>query len=257
MSKAIRTSRPASDHSAPLISPSNGWNQARVAGALVLVVWAVMFWWLYLSGRVNLYLSTRTSWVVPLGAILLTAAAVGRLFAARGSTGETLRLREAVVMTLMVVPVILVMVLPSATLGTFTAPTKKEFSSATLSSSFYDEITTTSEITLLSVAAAQTSNEGAQALAKRAGADVNFVGIASREASTPADEFLLTRYVITCCVADATIVQVRVVNVTPGSIEPNEWVEVKGQLYPLGRTMLVNAASVRTVPRPSKPYLTP
>lgn len=257
MSKAIRISQPASGGSVSPTRPSDGWSQARLAGALVLAAWAALFWWLHLSGRVNLYLSTRTSWVVPLGAILLTAAAMGRFLAARGSDGETLRLREAVVMALMVVPVILVMVLPSATLGTFTTPTKTKFSSATLSSSFYDQITTTSEITLLSVAAAQTSNEGAQALAKRAGVDVDFVGIASREASTPADEFLLTRYVITCCVADATIVQVRVVNVTPGSIKPNEWVEVKGQLYPLGRTMLVNAASVRAVPRPAKPYLTP
>src|SRR5919206_269388 len=76
-------------------------------------------------------------------------------------------------------------------------------------------------------------------------------------AATQADEFLLTRYVITCCVADATIVQVRVVNVPPGAVQPNDWVDVKGQIYPLGRTMLVNASSVKVVPRPSHPYLTP
>ena len=217
-----------------------------------------MFWWLLATGRVNLYLSTNTSWVVPVGAVLLTAAAIGRLASARGLESEPIGRREEIILALMVVPVILVMVLPPATLGSFSASKKTTYSpGVTLSSSFYDDITSTSEITLLSVAAGQTSNQGSQALAKRAGADVDFIGVASRDPSTPADEFLLTRYVITCCVADATIVQVRVVNVSPGAIQPNDWVEVRGQLYPLGRTMLVNADSVAVVPRPAKPYLTP
>ena len=235
-----------------------GWSPARLAGGLVLTAWAAMFWWLLATGRVNLYLSTNTSWVVPVGAVLLTAAAIGRLASARGLESEPIGRREEIILALMVVPVILVMVLPPATLGSFSASKKTTYSPGiTLSSSFYDDITSTSEITLLSVAAGQTSNQGSQALAKRAGADVDFIGVASRDPSTPADEFLLTRYVITCCVADATIVQVRVVNVSPGAIQPNDWVEVRGQLYPLGRTMLVNADSVAVVPRPAKPYLTP
>lgn len=235
-----------------------GWSPSRLAGGLVLTAWAAMFWWLLATGRVNLYLSTNTSWVVPVGAVLLTAAAIGRLASARGSESEPIGRREEVILALMVVPVILVMVLPPATLGSFSASKKTAYSpGVTLSSSFYDDITSTSEITLLSIAAGQTSNQGSQALAKRAGADVDFIGVASRDPSTPADEFLLTRYVITCCVADATIVQVRVVNVSPGAIQPNDWVEVRGQLYPLGRTMLVNADSVAVVPRPAKPYLTP
>jgi uncharacterized repeat protein (TIGR03943 family) len=233
------------------------WSQPRLAGGLVLIAWAVLFWWLYLSGRVNLYLSTRTSWVVPIGASLLTASAIGRVVAARASDPEALRVREAVVMALMVVPVIVVMVLPAGTLGSFSAAKKTPFSSVTLSQSFYDQITSTSEITLLSVAAGETSTEGARALAKRAGSDVDFVGIVSHDSSMPADEFMLTRYVITCCVADATIVQVRVVNVVPGAVQPDTWAEVKGQIYPLGRSVIVSAGSVRTVPRPARPYLTP
>src|SRR5207245_10152596 len=58
------------------------WSPSRVAGALLLAAWAGMFWFLFLSGRVNLYLSTRTSWVVPVGAILLTIASIGWLLSA-------------------------------------------------------------------------------------------------------------------------------------------------------------------------------
>jgi uncharacterized repeat protein (TIGR03943 family) len=235
---------------------SRVWSQSRVAGGLVLSAWAAMFWFLYLTGRVNLYLSTRTSWVVPVGAVLLTLAAVGRLASARGPSREPLRRREAVVMTLMVLPVVVVMTLPTATLGTFSASKKTSFSSGG-TATFYGDITATSEITLLSVAAAQTSDAGATALAKRAGSDVDFVGFVTRYPDTPVDELLLTRYVITCCVADATIVQVRVVNVPPGKFQANDWVDVKGQIYPLGREVIVNASSVVGVARPAKPYITP
>jgi putative membrane protein len=258
MSRTVSIPASRSSKGSRIRSLGGGWSTGRLAGGLVLTAWAAMFWWLLATGRVNLYLSTNTSWVVPVGAVLLTAAAIGRLASARGSVSEPIGRREEIILALMVVPVILVMVLPPATLGSFSASKKTTYSpGVTLSSSFYDDITSTSEITLLSVAAGQTSNQGAQALAKRAGADVDFVGVASRDSSTPADEFLLTRYVITCCVADATIVQVRVVNVAPGAVQPNDWVEVRGQLYPLGRTMLVNANSVAVVPRPATPYLTP
>jgi uncharacterized repeat protein (TIGR03943 family) len=162
-------------------------------------------------------------------------------------------------MTLMVLPVVVVLALPPATLGSFSASTKAPFSSAGFAS-IYGQITATSPITLLSVAAAQTSTDGAKALAKRAGGPVDFVGFVTRYADTPADEFLLTRYVITCCVADATIVQVRVVNVVPGRFQTNDWVEAKGLIYPIGRQVIVNATSADSiveVPRPSHPYLTP
>lgn len=257
MSRAVSVATSPRERRRAAGSRPTEWSHERVAGGLVLSAWAAMFWWLLATGRVNLYLSTRTAWVVPVGAVLLTAAALGRLAAARTAGGERLTRREAAIMTLMVVPVVLVMLLPPATLGSFSASRKTEFSSATLSSTFYDKITTTSEISLLTVAAAQTSDEAARALAKRAGSDVTFTGIASRAPGAPVDELLLTRYVVTCCVADATIVQVRVVNAPPAAAQPNDWVEVRGEIYPLGRTVLVDANSVRVVPRPAKPYLSP
>ena len=70
------------------------WSRARVGGGLVLGAWAGMFWFLLLTGRINLYLSTRTQWVVPVGAALLSAAAVGRIVAARVRRPEPLRRRE-------------------------------------------------------------------------------------------------------------------------------------------------------------------
>jgi uncharacterized membrane protein YcgQ (UPF0703/DUF1980 family) len=66
---------------------------------------------------------------------------------------------------------------------------------------------------------------------------------------------MLTRYVVSCCVADATVASVRVVNVTPGRFDENDWVEVTGTIYPIGREVIVDATSVGDVPRPDRPYL--
>ncbi|MBI3648676.1 MAG: TIGR03943 family protein [Actinobacteria bacterium] len=255
----MRETVPASAPNGKPEAEPTAWSPSRLAGGLVLAAWAFLFWFLFFTGRVNLYLSTRTSWVVPVGAVLLTLAAAGRLIAARVRRPEPVRRREAAVMALMVLPVVVVLALPTATLGSFSASKKTTFTSAAFSS-VYGQITATSEITLLSVAAAQTTSNGAQALAKRAGSEVDFVGFVTRYADTPAGEFLLTRYVITCCVADATVVQVLVVNVVPGRFQTNDWVEVKGPIYPIGREVILNAGSADSIvkiPRPAKPYLTP
>jgi uncharacterized repeat protein (TIGR03943 family) len=236
-------------------APRRRWSPSRLAGTAVLGAWAVLFWWLLLTGRDNFYLSTRTNWVVPVGAVLLTGAAVGRLMTARVREPEPIRRREAWIMGLMVAPVVLIMALPPATLGQFSAGKRSGFSSVGIATSAGD--IGSGELTLLDVAAAQTTPEGERALATRAGEQVDFVGFVTRYDDTPADELFLTRYVVTCCVADATIAQVRVVNVTPGEFQPNDWVEVTGAIYPLGREVIVNASDVTGVPRPERPYLTP
>jgi uncharacterized repeat protein (TIGR03943 family) len=231
------------------------WSATRVAGSLVLVAWAGLFWFLWITGRDAYYLSQRTMWVVPVAAVLLTAAAAGRLVTARTTLDEPISRKELAVMAAMVVPVLLVVSLPPATLGTFSAGKRAGFSGVGVTTTASD--IASGDLTLVDVAAAQTTPEGEKALAKRAGDSVDFIGFVTRYDDTPADEFLLTRYVVTCCVADATVAQVRVVNVTPGAFADNDWVDVNGTIYPLGREVIVNASAVDGVPRPARPYLTP
>ena len=254
MKDSVAVRRTAHARSRGSTSP-RAWSPGRVAAGLVLAAWAGLFWFLLLSGRDELYLSTRTSWVVPVGAALLTAAAAGLIVSARVRTSRPLGSREAWVMGLMVVPVAMILALPPATLGSFSASKRPGFSSAGFGGSLADA--GSGPLTLVDVAAAQYSKSGEQALARRAGEQVDFIGIVTRFADTPAGEFLLTRYIITCCVADATTAQVRVVNVPPGKFETNDWVEVTGPIYPLGKQVIVNATSVEAVARPARPYLTP
>jgi uncharacterized repeat protein (TIGR03943 family) len=251
-SLAIRSTAHAGS---PGSEPPTTWSPGRVCGGLVVAAWAALFWFLSLTGRDDLYLSTRTSWVVPVGAALLTAAGAGLIVSARVRSPRPIGSREAWVMGLMVVPVVMILALPPATLGSFSASRRPGFSSAGFGGSHAD--LGSGPLTLVDVAAAQYSDAGKQALARRAGEQVDFIGIVTRYADTKAGEFLLTRYIVTCCVADATTAQVRVVNVPPGEFQANDWVEVKGPIYPLGKQVIVNATSVEAVPRPAKPYLTP
>lgn len=225
-----------------------------MAGATVIGAWAVLFWFLLLSGRDAFYLSTRTEWIVPVAAVILTGAALGRLASGREIRPQPIRRRELTIMAAMVVPVLLVTTLPPTTLGTFSADKRSGFAGTGVATSAAD--IGSGELTLVDVAAGQTSPEGERALARRAGEQVDFVGLVTRYADTPADEFLLTRYVVTCCVADATVVSVRVVNVKPGEFDDNEWVEVVGAIYPLGREVIVDATTIQAVDRPDRPYLT-
>jgi putative membrane protein len=107
------------------------------------------------------------------------------------------------------------------------------------------------------VAASSWSRDAMRALVRRAGSQVNFIGFVTRDSGMPEDEFVLTRFIISCCVADALSVQVRVVGVPPGEFAEDQWVQVRGTFYPVGGEILVDASDVTAVPRPSHPYLNP
>jgi len=241
----------------PPVQASRGISPIRLASAIALTAWAALFWFVLLSGRTSLYLSTRTAWVVPIAVVLLTAAAVGRILSLQTDEPEPLHLREAWILGVMVVPVMAMLVLPPTTLSSFAAGRRPGLVAAPSVSS--TDIAN-GNITLVDVAAAQTSREGAKALESRAGDDATFTGFVTDIPGNPAGEFMLTRYYITCCIADAQTIEVHVVDAPVGKFQQDDWVTVTGKLYPLGRTVLMDAASpsgsVTGIPKPSHPYIT-
>lgn len=245
-------------HEGPAPEPHAGqlrWDRSRLVGAAVLGAWSALFCFLLLTSRVGLYLGARTSWIVPVGAVLLGGASLGVFATARTRGAGVLKRREALVGAFLILPVVLVLASPPTTLGTFSASRKTEFSGPGLWTYWgtYDD---DSEITLFFVTAAKYWPEAAALLSRRAGSDVAFVGFVDRGPSTPADEFVLARFVVTCCVADAALVSVRVVNVPPGQADEGDWVAVEGQIYPMGNEIILTATSIEPVPAPEDPYLT-
>ena len=224
-----------------------------LVGALVIGGWGALYIFLMASDRTFLYLSPRTAWLVPVGAIILAIAFFGRIFFVRDQ--PTLSGKQALGSALVVLPVVVVLALPPASLDSFAAGRRSSFASAAFVTSVED--IATGDLTLADIAGAVRSDEAMAALAGRAGAEVSFVGFVTREPTSPADEFVLTRFLISCCVADALSVQVRIVGAPPGQFKSDDWVRVTGSLYPLESEVVIDAAEVIEVPKPERPYLNP
>jgi putative membrane protein len=230
------------------------WSPIRLAAAAALGLWAAMFWTLFLTGRTFLYLSTRTSWLVPTGAVIFTAGAIGRLVTARTDRHEPVDRASAWGFGLMALPVVLVLALPPATLGAYTVQKRATFAGSAIGATARD---VTGPLDFVDIGAAQSFPAAMDQLRARAGEPITLDGFVTTEASAPPDEILLTRYIVTCCVADATIAQVRVVGLPPGTYTNDEWLQVTGAVYPVGREVLVAASGVTQIPVPDQPYLTP
>jgi uncharacterized repeat protein (TIGR03943 family) len=254
MSKTIEITRPVSD-AQPQPASKKRFSPARLAAGLLLVAWAALFWFVLLSGRTVLYLGFRTLWVVPVGAVALTAAAVGRLLSARVEHPEPLKIKEAFIIGAMILPVLAIMVLPAATLNSYAVKGRTTLASAVTSLS--TGVSAGGQLSLIAIASSPATELGVKALASHEGETVTFEGFVNRFPDTPADEFYLTRFVITCCVADATIASVRIVNVTPGQYATNQWVQVTGVFYPIGKDAVVAQTKIVKIPTPKNPYLTP
>ena len=228
------------------------WSPDRLAAAAALAAWAVLFWTLLGTGRTTLYLSTRTSWLIPVGAVLTTAAAVGRLATARSEGPSSLKRPWAA--GLMVLPVVLALAAPPATLSSYAVGRRSSFAGAGIAATAR---AVAGPLDFVDVAAARSTREALAALRRRSGERILLEGFVTTQSDLGADELLLTRFIVTCCVADATIAQVRVVGVPPGSFETDDWIRVTGRVYALGAVVLVVAEEVQAIPTPTSPYLTP
>jgi uncharacterized repeat protein (TIGR03943 family) len=178
-----------------------------------------------------------------------------RFASAKSQRPERLGARDAWMLGLVVLPVVVLLAMPPATLGTYAAGRRSGFVGSGVSAA--SGSLEAGQITLIDVAAAQSSKEGQAALRRHAGETVTFEGLVTAEPGAGPGEFLLTRFIITCCVADATIAQVKVVDAPAGQLRENQWVRVTGKLYPLGSDILVDASAVSPIPQPERPYLTP
>jgi putative membrane protein len=229
----------------------------RLLTLLLVASWCALFWTLLLTGRTAMFLSPRTDWVVPVGAVILTAASVGLLISIRSDnkTAKPLQVGELGGYALLSIPVVVILALPDASLGSYAAGRRSNIVGGSFVSTAAD--INDGELTLVDVGGALRSPEAMRALSAQAGSKVTFVGFVTRSEEDGADEFTLTRFMISCCLADALSVEVRVVGAPPGRFEEDDWVRVTGEMYPLETEVVIDASEVLAVQRPKQPYLSP
>lgn len=228
----------------------------RAVRAIVLVAWGALFGWLWLSGESVRYLGPRTQWVVPLGAVGLTLAAIGYLRATRAAPSSRPRPLELAGVAALLVPILAAATLAHAQLGSLAASNK--LSSRGIDPSALARLATREAhvIGFLQLNAAGRDAGLSRELGIEEGTPVRLLGFVSSEPHA-AGPFELSRFYITCCVADAVPVGVHVLKGAAHRlrVDRNDWLEVTGVLTRGNREWVVHAVRVRHVDAPSNPYL--
>jgi len=93
------------------------------------------------------------------------------------------------------------------------------------------------------------------------GKPVDVIGFVYREPDTAADEFLVVRYTLACCVADRTGISLPVQWANAGTLTNDQWVHVTGMIDVQpgdgpAEFVVVNA-QVQPIAQPAEPYLYP
>lgn len=231
------------------------WSRMRLGVAAALAIWAALFWFLLFADRTSLYYASRTTWLAPVGAVFLTIALVGRLATAKVATPEPLTARRLRTLVVLVVPALLIMLFPPVTLGSYAVSRRStSIKGAYVSVSGRD--LSKGDLSFGDIFGLRYTGDLGK-LAPRAGTRSAFTGFVSPLEGGGADEFLLNRFMISCCPGDAVNIQLRIVGAPPGNFKEDEWVRVFGRIYPIGKEVIIDAAEVIEVDRPKHPYLNP
>jgi uncharacterized repeat protein (TIGR03943 family) len=226
---------------------------ARFVRGAVLAAWALFFVTLWLTGASARYLGARTEWVVPFGAIVLTAALAGyAVLAVRSqTTAPALTMREAVGLVSLLIPLAAVLAAPNAALGSFAADRKD---GGVFLSARPQPPSSPEDVSFLDIRVA----EGDRHFALESGIDeglrVRLIGIATGEKDDPPGTFELARFYVACCIADAQPVDVPID--AANSFPPDTWLEVTGVLDKRDGRYVVVADEIHETKRPRRPYLT-
>ncbi len=93
------------------------------------------------------------------------------------------------------------------------------------------------------------------------GQEVNVTGFVYHDARLPEGQFMVSRFVITCCVADAFAIGMPMDAPEFAQMEDNTWINVKGKLDITAidgdSAPMIRAGSIETISAPEQPYLYP
>jgi uncharacterized repeat protein (TIGR03943 family) len=223
----------------------------RLVRGAALLAWAGFFDWLWLSDRAGDYVGPRTAWVVPFGGIVLSITAVLYLRGIRATaTARGPSARELVGLLALLAPLLLVTAAPSSSLGALAVDRKRSSGDQRAAVNRLDR---TADLTLYDIAVANSSADYAAERDIREGVAVRIDGLVSKDSD--GDTFELSRFLASCCAADAMPYSIRVrppADAPP--LELSEWMEVAGTLRATDAGFVVDATELRPIERPANPY---
>ena len=223
-----------------------------------LFAWASFFLWLLATGEVHRYIGSRTYWVVIFGAVALTVAAFAHLLGGdRMPDGPMVRVKDAVGLIAMLLPILILFFVPKPSLGALAASKKSTGGVvSTIGRLQPPDREPGGELSLEEIEYASQSSEYAQAVGIVEGASMKLIGFVTHPKNAEEGTFSLTRFQIFCCAADAVPYSARVVP-PPGTPDypDDKWLEIKGTLAKDDKGFFVEATEIKPISEPSSPYI--
>ena len=231
----------------------------RIARAKTLILFGMGIYLtlLIMTGSLDNYINQRFAWLVVVGALLFFLLALVNLYSSRSSQREDSHHHYHITWDIVLVvafPLLLAILIPSRSLGIEAVNggvSLNPVGVAGLSRSPLDR----------NILDWLREFDRAATPAQFNGTPVNVVGFVYREPSHPEDGFMLARFTLSCCVADAFPIGMPVIADEAGDLTEGEWLRVGGQLkasaFAGDFLPVVVAEMVERVDEPRQPYLYP
>jgi uncharacterized repeat protein (TIGR03943 family) len=223
--------------------------------AAVLVAWAAFFIWLLASGEIYRYIGPRTYWVVIFGAVCLSSVAVLYGALAMGSQRERVSVRQALGLSILLVPIALVVLVPKPSLGSLAASRKLTGGGTAALALQPSALQAGEQVSFQELSYASESAEYAASLGISDGYEVQLTGFVSDAETGVAGAIALTRFSIFCCAADAVPFTVPVLAAGDASYQRDVWLSVEGAVFRRGERWVVEAVRIEEVDEPRNPYI--
>lgn len=241
--------------------------QALIALALGFYIFNVIT-----SGKLYWYINIRFAWLTLLGMLILFALGANMLDNLRRTRAQSLdedpghehaehARPSAWPLLFLVLPLLIGLFIPARPLGSDAASSRGVAVSGALASGDVSPLllqTGPDQRTVLDwirIFNSQTDLEQYE------GETANIIGFVYRDPRFGPNQFLASRFAVTCCVADAFALGMLVEWPEGANLDVDEWVQVKGTLRIVeqdGRKIpMIEAESVRQIEVPAQPYLFP
>jgi uncharacterized repeat protein (TIGR03943 family) len=223
----------------------------RLLRGLGVAAWAGFFDYLWISGHANAYVGPRTTWVVTFGALTLTVVAAVYLAGVRSTQpAQTPRAAEVGRLGIVIAPIVLAAMAPAVGLGAQAVGQKR---AAEGKAAIARLKAPRGDIRLYELAAARTNPKWATDNGIVKGLEVRFDGFIFEPAKN--GTVVLSRFLATCCAADAVPYSITVTSDVDVPFKRNQWVKVSGVVQTGGkRKLYVAAHSIDAIDRPLNPY---
>ncbi len=232
--------------------------------ALAIALLALHLLRLIVDGSLLFYINGRFAWLTflaVLGLLAVSAGFLGRRDSPGGHSHERHNRGASMGAIMILAVVLLATLMPAAPLGIDTAAARgvslETVPSASTGNSFLAK--SDGDKNILDWIVAFSANQNPDSFSGREARVMGFVY--RKDDRFDQRTFLVSRFVITCCVADATAAGLLVRSPEAAGLAEDSWVEVAGR-FEVGEFQgksipVLNADTVTPIPQPAQPYLYP